>query len=475
MPVCTTCGEESPEGFSFCGRCGARLVDAAAAREERKLVTVLYADIVGSTARAETLDPEDVRAFLAPYHARLRRELERFGGTVEKFIGDAVVAVFGAPAAHEDDPERAVRAALAELNDADPELQLEVRPSNHARLLFLRGEGDRGVALATEALAVADAVGDLRVRSEALITLGSARFATGEIEAGLETLERGVELAREHHPVAGLRGLNNLGSFFASLGRLDDARATRSEALAGSERLGIPYFVRWMRVELAFHDYWSGNWAQALDTAAAILAQAEAGESHYMDVGAHWTHSAVALARGNLELARQEADWCLAFGRDSGDPQNVLPLLGWHGRVLAETGDAAAAVAEAEEVLAARSRDAIEFWAPSVAAALDLASRGEVFLAAAPPVGPLRTWWDAGAALAAGRHREAAERFHAIGSLPDEAWARLRAGRALLAESARAEAAAEVERALAFWRSVGAARYVRDAEQLLGEGMRARR
>ena len=76
-------------------------------------MTVLFADLVGFTARAESLDPEDVQAMLGPYHARLRDELERYGGTVEKFIGDAVMAVFGAPVAHEDDAERAVRAALA--------------------------------------------------------------------------------------------------------------------------------------------------------------------------------------------------------------------------------------------------------------------------------------------------------------------------------------------------------------------------
>ena len=74
---------------------------------------MLFTDIVGSTATAEQLDPENVRARLQPYYTRLRAELERFGGSVEKFIGDAVVAIFGAPVAHEDDPERAVRAALA--------------------------------------------------------------------------------------------------------------------------------------------------------------------------------------------------------------------------------------------------------------------------------------------------------------------------------------------------------------------------
>jgi class 3 adenylate cyclase/tetratricopeptide (TPR) repeat protein len=105
----------------------------AARREERKVVSVVFVDLVGSTARAESSDPEDVRALLRIYHERARDELERFGGTVEKFIGDAVVAVFGAPVAHEDDPERAVRAALAvreavaRLNEDAPGRDLHVR------------------------------------------------------------------------------------------------------------------------------------------------------------------------------------------------------------------------------------------------------------------------------------------------------------------------------------------------------------
>jgi class 3 adenylate cyclase/tetratricopeptide (TPR) repeat protein len=96
-------------------------------QRERKVVTVLFADLVGFTSRAESLDPEDVHAILRPYHERLRSELERHGGTVEKFIGDAVMALFGAPAAHEDDPERAVRAALAIRDWAQEEGELEVR------------------------------------------------------------------------------------------------------------------------------------------------------------------------------------------------------------------------------------------------------------------------------------------------------------------------------------------------------------
>jgi class 3 adenylate cyclase len=120
------------------------------AREERKVVTVLFADLVGFTARAELLDPEDVRAVLAPYHAYLRSTLERFGGTVEKFIGDAVMALFGAPIAHEDDPERAVRAALAIRDWAgeSDELQVRIAVNTGEALVTLGARPDQGEGMA---------------------------------------------------------------------------------------------------------------------------------------------------------------------------------------------------------------------------------------------------------------------------------------------------------------------------------------
>src|ERR671930_2412948 len=120
-------------------------------RRERKVVTVLFADLVGFTARSEELDPEDVEAILGRYHQRLRSELERFGGTVEKFIGDAVVALFGAPVAHEDDPERAVRAALAirdwvREDEADLQLRIAVNTGEALIALGARPEAGEGMA-----------------------------------------------------------------------------------------------------------------------------------------------------------------------------------------------------------------------------------------------------------------------------------------------------------------------------------------
>jgi class 3 adenylate cyclase/tetratricopeptide (TPR) repeat protein len=139
MPFCTSCGEQNPDQAKFCFNCGSPLVQAAPApppvvqEEERKLDTLVFVDLVGSTSMAEQLDPEDVLALLELYYGRLRTELEARGGTVEKYIGDAIVTHFGVPVAHEDDPERAVRAALAmldaveTLNAEDRVRQIQVR------------------------------------------------------------------------------------------------------------------------------------------------------------------------------------------------------------------------------------------------------------------------------------------------------------------------------------------------------------
>ncbi len=126
MPTCARCGQGNPESAKFCYACGAPLAAASGTTEERRIVSIVFVDLVGFTSRSEQLDPEDVRAFLTPYYGRVRSELERFGGRVEKFIGDAVMGVFGAPVAYGDDHERAVRAALA-VRDWAGEDQLQVR------------------------------------------------------------------------------------------------------------------------------------------------------------------------------------------------------------------------------------------------------------------------------------------------------------------------------------------------------------
>ena len=118
--TCNSCGFEAPADFAFCPKCGTKLAAApappppasTAPEGDRRPVTVLFADLAGFTALSEGLDPEDVRAIQNDLFREMSASIERYEGVVEKFVGDAVMAVFGAPRAHEDDPERALRAAL---------------------------------------------------------------------------------------------------------------------------------------------------------------------------------------------------------------------------------------------------------------------------------------------------------------------------------------------------------------------------
>src|SRR5688572_12427838 len=190
--LCPSCGQENPDGFLLCGMCGTPLAAPAAPREERKVVTVLFADLVGFTSRSEQMDPEDVRALLRPYWERLRTELEHFGGTVEKFIGDAVVALFGAPVAHEDDPERAVRAALAirEWVAEEGELHVRIGVNTGEALVSLGARPAEGEGMAS---------GDV-VNTAA--RLQSAAPVDGILvgEQTFRATERAIEY-REHEPV----------------------------------------------------------------------------------------------------------------------------------------------------------------------------------------------------------------------------------------------------------------------------------
>src|SRR6266536_628157 len=165
--VCANCGHENSDAARFCAQCGAVL--GGGSGERRKVVTVLFCDIAGSTALGESTDPEALRALLARYFERMKGIVERHGGSVEKFIGDAVMAVFGVPAVHEDDALRACRAAV-EMRDALPELGIR------GRIGVYTGEV---VAGTEERLATGDAV-NVAARLE-------QAAETGEVLIGAET------------------------------------------------------------------------------------------------------------------------------------------------------------------------------------------------------------------------------------------------------------------------------------------------
>ena len=140
MPTCANCGTENPSEARFCMSCAAPLA-VEQAREQRKVVTVLFCDLVGSTALGESTDPEALRARMRRYFEDLRVILERHGGTVEKFVGDAVMAVFGIPVSHEDDALRAVRAA-AEMQAAIAAQGLEARIGVNTGEVVVGGESE---------------------------------------------------------------------------------------------------------------------------------------------------------------------------------------------------------------------------------------------------------------------------------------------------------------------------------------------
>ena len=168
MQVCASCGKESEEGFAFCPHCGIRLT---VERIQRKIVTVLFCDVVGSTASGESVDAETTRSLLAHFFVRMKGIIEAHGGVVDKFIGDAVMAVFGVPVAHEDDALRAVRAA-SEMRAALPELKLL------ARIGINTGEAVTGTA---ERLVTGDAV-NVAARLEQVAAPGTVLLGAGTVQ-----------------------------------------------------------------------------------------------------------------------------------------------------------------------------------------------------------------------------------------------------------------------------------------------------
>jgi class 3 adenylate cyclase len=161
MTACVTCGSPLPEDARFCPSCGSPTT-LPTAGQERKVVTVLFADVTGSTALGERLDPERFREVMQSYGNAMREEIEAEGGTVEKFIGDAVMAAFGVPAAHEDDPERALRASLRMMRRLD-ELNGDLERRHDVSLQIRVGINTGEVLAATnpgpgEAMVTGDAV-----------------------------------------------------------------------------------------------------------------------------------------------------------------------------------------------------------------------------------------------------------------------------------------------------------------------------
>src|SRR3954467_15931543 len=190
---CRSCGAELPAGAKFCSECGTPVERAAEAEqdEERRIVSILFVDLVGFTERSDRADPEDVRRTLIPFHARVKEDLEHFGGTLDKFIGDAVMGVFGAPLAHEDDPVRAVRCALRildsieELRRVDPALAVRVAVNTGEAVVSFGSGPQVGEAVAGDVVNTASRMQGLAPHGSVVIGESTMRGIEGAFDLEL--------------------------------------------------------------------------------------------------------------------------------------------------------------------------------------------------------------------------------------------------------------------------------------------------
>jgi class 3 adenylate cyclase len=272
IAVCTSCGAANPDEARFCMRCGTPLATPAHA-EERRVVTILFVDLVGFTERSDHADPEDVRRTLVPYHARVKAVLERFGGTLDKFIGDAVMGVFGAPVAHDDDPVRAVNAALAILREADvlrqrdPELAVRIAVNTGEAVVSFGAGPQVGEAVAGDVVNTASRLQSVAPRDGIVAgetTARSVRGAFDLVELPPATVKgkaepvrvwqvRGVRTsAPDVEPAARFVGRD--AEIRAVLARFDAAVGTSAPAtivLVGDPGIGKTRFVRELADRLA--------------------------------------------------------------------------------------------------------------------------------------------------------------------------------------------------------------------------------
>src|SRR5437588_8413439 len=271
MAACPNCGQENPADARYCQACAAPLAHAPAAHEVRKTVTVVFSDIVDSTPLGERLDPESLRRVMAHYFAEMRTALEAHGGTVEKFIGDAIMAVFGVPTVHEDDALRAVRAAnemrerLTRLNrelDESWGVQIEIR------IGIDTGEVVAGDFRAAATIATGDVVHRAKRLEEAAhpgtILIGRETHAL-VVGAARATPVEALSLKGKSKPVAawrledvdqGTAGMGRrldgafvdrkteLGLLLDALARVEDERGCRLFTVLGAPGLGKSRLVR---------------------------------------------------------------------------------------------------------------------------------------------------------------------------------------------------------------------------------------
>jgi class 3 adenylate cyclase/tetratricopeptide (TPR) repeat protein len=332
--------------------------------------------------------------------------------------------------------------------------------------------GDRSgdaIQIGRQALEMATELGLDEVRAHALNNIGSARVHAGD-DGGIGDLEQGIEIAEQIGSPESLRGYNNLFANRVTIGQLEQAAAAVRAGLLAAERFGnAGSNARWLRFERVHIAYWEGRWEDA--TAIIDETFAEVGPAHALSRFAFEMRGRLRLARDDTQGALEDAEASLALAREAKDPQTLFPALSFAAVAALEQGRASDAESLADELLALRPEDhAIPHHvSPLFELAWVMAGlgRSEDLIEVTGRAAARTFWVDAAAAMARGNYLAAANVYADLGTLPNEAYARLRAATQLSEAGQRHEADQQVQRTLAFWRSVNATRFVREAEALL--------
>jgi hypothetical protein len=336
-----------------------------------------------------------------------------------------------------------------------------------ARYRMLAGERAEGLRLGSDALAMAEDLGLDELRAHALITIGTAKFFMGD-EDGVRDLERALEIALAANSPIAANALNNLG-VIASTNDLRREHALFEECRELAERMGDRETMRFAEGNLTWSNWALGHWDEALAGANAFIAACEGGSPHYLESHARETRAAIRLARGEVEAALDEYRRARDLAHQAQDPQAQLPSLGLSARAYAllERTDEARKLALAfiAVVQELSEKPAAVAMIAEFAADLGLVQKARELVEAAPP----GRFKDAALAELDGEFGRAAEILAELGSLPGEAYARLRAAENLIGAGRRAEGEIELQKALAFYRSVGATFFMARGEQLLAK------